>query len=140
MGSEVFRHSSALYTKRDVIENIEKVIACLLPHENVAKALKRLKPKSKLKNKKQQTVMKESKYGFDSQEKKANDAMATDDKSSEQTPEEAANARELQTISDLANKIAGSGYYSAFGIRNLFFAVIFGSTSFRPLSVRGVQR
>merc|ERR1712110_1144628 len=36
------------YSKTDVIECVEEVMKLLLPHENVAKALKRLRPKKKL--------------------------------------------------------------------------------------------
>merc|ERR1711981_1215739 len=52
---EVLNNDGAItYTKSDVIDSLERVLGLILAHENVAKALKRLRPASKLSSKKQQ--------------------------------------------------------------------------------------
>lgn len=98
------------YSKRDVVESIEEILKFLLPHENVSMALKRLRPKKQSqKSKKQQERMRKDKYSFGSEEPKQEEPVT-----SALTLEQIQNKKDLVKLSDLANSIAGSGYYEIY--------------------------
>lgn len=144
---EILNNDGAItYSKTDVIECVNEVMGLLLPHENVAKALKRLRPKRTLKARetKQSDRARKSKYSFgaskvdengenikndeNSGEKSENLAEniekssadmneSTDSIKSTESPvitQQFLDQKKLKQISDLANKIAGSGYYEVY--------------------------
>lgn len=138
---EILNNDGAItYSKTDVIECVNEVIDLLLPHENVAKALKRLRPKKKLKARetKQSDRARKSKYSFGvskvdengenfkndeksgvqaDKSEKSSAEMNTSSESTEISPEitkQFLDQKKLKQISDLANKIAGSGYYEVY--------------------------
>jgi len=84
---------------KDIVEAMKLIMNMLLPHENVAAALKRLRPVKK------KNTQKRNKYDF-SEKKKVEKVEATE--------EEKENAKQLIILSDAANKIAGVGYYDVY--------------------------
>lgn len=84
---------------KDVIKAMETIMDMVLPHETVAGALKRLRPKKKI------NIRKKNKYDFEEKKK---------EQKIEQTDEEKQIARDLVKLSDAANKVAGTGFYDIY--------------------------
>ena len=84
---------------------INKILDILLPHESVSMALKRLRPKNQLK-KSQQSSMRSNKYSLTTD--------ATQEKPINKDQETERAKTQLTTLSDLANNVAGSGYYEVY--------------------------
>ena len=103
------------YSKSDVIENLEKIVKFLLPHESVSVALKRMRPKrnsgSRNKQNLKRKVDRQSKYGDASTDENADSEKAAADKIASELEQ---NKKDLTILSDLANNVAGSGYYEVY--------------------------
>ena len=93
------------YSNLDVIESINKILDILLPHESVSMALKRLRPKNTLK-KSQQNSMRNNKYSLTTKE--TSEVITNKDQEAEKAK------IKLTILSDLANNVAGAGYYEVY--------------------------